>query len=87
MGKVFDALEKFEKERLMRTSVQALRKADLEALLKYDRMTGKLDLFDREIIEDPESPQRLMDNNLVYSDGRLSPKGLNLCEKHEKTLR
>jgi hypothetical protein len=87
MGKFFNALEKFEKERLMRTSVLALRKADLEALLKYDRMTGKLDFFNPEIIKDPESPQRLMDNNLVYSDGRLSPKGLNLCDKHEKTLR
>ena len=87
MGKVFDALEKFEKERLMRTSVLALRKVDLEALLKYDRMTGKLGFFNPEIIKDPESPQRLMDNNLVYSDGRLSPKGLNLCRKHEKTRR
>jgi hypothetical protein len=87
MGKYFNALEKFEKERLMQTSVLTLRKADLEALLKYDRMTGKLDFFNPEIIRDPESPQRLMDNNLVYSDGRLSPKGLDLCNKYEKTLR
>jgi len=84
MGKVFDALEKFEKERLMRASVQKLRKADLDALLKYDRMSGKLDLFNPEIIKDSETPQRLLDNNLVFSDGRLSPKGLIFCKKYEK---
>ncbi len=84
MGKVFDALEKFEKERLMRTSVLKLRKADMNALLKYDRMIGKLDLFNPEIIKDPETPQRLLDNNLILPDGKLSPKGLIFCKKYEK---
>jgi len=84
MGKVFDALEKFEKERLMRESVKKLREGDLDALLKYDRMSGKLDLFNPEIIKDSETPQRLLDNNLVFSDGRLSPKGLIFCKKYEK---
>ena len=84
MGKIFNAFEKYEKERLMRTSVQKLRKADLNALLKYDRTSGKLDLFDPEIIKDPETPQRLLDNNLVFSNGKLSPKGLSLCKKYQK---
>jgi hypothetical protein len=84
MGRFFDALEKFEKERLMRASVQKLRKADLNALLKYNRMIGKLDLFNPEIIKDPETPQRLLDNNLVFPDGKLSPKGLTFCKKYEK---
>jgi len=83
MGKIFDAFEKYEKERLMRTSVQKLRKADLNALLKYDRTSGKLDLFDPEIIKDPETPQRLLDNNLVFSNGKLSPEGLSLCKKYQ----
>jgi hypothetical protein len=84
MGKFFDALEKFEKDRLMRASVQKLRKTDLNALLKYNRMIGKLDLFNPEIIRDPETPQRLLDNNLVFPDGKLSPKGLTFCKKYEK---
>jgi hypothetical protein len=84
MGKFFDALEKFEKERLMGASVQKLRKTDLNALLKYNRMIGKLDLFNPEIIRDPETPQRLLDNNLVFPDGKLSPKGLTFCKKYEK---
>ena len=84
MGKIFDAFEKCEKERLMRTSVQKLRKADLNALLKYDRKNGKLDLFDPEIIKDPETPQRLLDNNLVFANGKLSPDGLSLCKEYQK---
>ncbi len=85
MGKLFDALEKFEKERLMRASVQKLRKADLNALLKYDRMIGKLDLFNPEIIKDPETPQRLLDNNLVFPDGKLSPKGSFFVKSMKRT--
>ena len=84
MGKIFDAFEKYEKERLMRTSVQRLRQADLNALLKYDRTIGKLDLFNPEIIKDPETPQRLLDNHLVFPNGKLSPKGFSLCKKFQK---
>ncbi|MGD8992363.1 MAG: hypothetical protein PVI00_12985 [Desulfobacterales bacterium] len=84
MGKIFDVLEKFEKERLMRASELKLRKADLIALLKYDHSIGKLDLFNSEIIKNPETPQRLLDNNLVFPDGRLSPKGFLLCKKYQK---
>ena len=87
MGKIFDAFEKFEKERLVRTSVLKLRKVDLNALLKYDRRIGKLDLFNTEIIKDPETPQRLLDNNLVFPNGKLSPKGLVLCKKYKKNKR
>ena len=84
MGKIFDAFEKFEKERLVRASVLKLRKVDLNALLKYDRRIGKLDLFNTEIIKDPDTPQRLLDNNLVFPNGKLSPKGLALCKKYQK---
>jgi hypothetical protein len=84
MGKFFDAFEKFEKERLMQASAQKLKKADWKALLKYDRASEKLDLFNLEIIKDPETPQRLLDNNLVLPDGKLSPKGLIYSKEHEK---
>ena len=47
----------------------------MNALLKYDRTSGKLDLFNPEIIKDPETPQRLLDNNLVFPNGKLSPEG------------
>jgi hypothetical protein len=87
MGKIFDAFEKFEKERLVRTSVPKLRKVDLNALLKYDRRAGKLDLFNPEIIKDPETPQRLLDNNLIFPNGKLSPEGLVLCKKYQKNNR
>jgi hypothetical protein len=83
MGKYFSALERFEKERLVESVKPKLKKADYIALIKYDRMTGQLDLYDREIIEDIETPQRLLDNNLIFPDGKLSPAGLSLCNKHE----
>ncbi len=85
MGKFFNALERFEKERLMASVKQELRESDYLALLKYDRVTGKLDIFNREIIKDFETPQRLLDNNLVFPDGRLSTAGLSYCQKYEKT--
>lgn len=84
MGKIFNALERYEKQRLLGSQKQKLMKSDYVALLRYDRATGKLDLFNREIIKDFETPQRLLDNNLVYPDGKLSSKGLKYCKKHEK---
>ena len=42
MGKIFNALEKSEKERLIKSEMHRLKKADYMALLKYDRATGKL---------------------------------------------
>lgn len=85
MGKFYKAFERFEKERLMESVKQKLKKSDYIALLQYDRETGKLDLFNREVIRDIETPQRLLDNNLVFPDGKLSPAGLNFCRKYENT--
>ena len=85
MGKIFNAFEKYEKERLVRTSAQKLRRADVNALLKYDRTSGKLDLFNPEIIKDPETPQRLLDNNLVFPNGKLSPEGFRYVKNIERT--
>lgn len=85
MGKFFNALEKFEKERLGKAVNQRLRKSDYAALLNYDRVTGKLDLHNRDIIKDIETPQRLLDHNLVFPDGKLSPAGLSLCKKHDNS--
>jgi hypothetical protein len=82
MGKFFNALEKFERERLVASVKPKLTKADYLALLKFDRVTGKLDLYDRDIVTDIETPQRLLDNNLIYPNGKLSPAGLSLCEKY-----
>ena len=84
MGKFYKAFEKFEKERLMESAKQKLKKSDYIALLQYDRATGKLDLFNRDVIKDFETPQRLLDNNLVLPDGQLSPEGLSFCKKYEK---
>ena len=84
MGKFYKAFEKFEKERLVESVKQKLKKSDYIALLQYDRVTGKLDLFNREVIRDIETPQRLLDNNLVFPDGKLSPEGLSFCRKYEK---
>ncbi len=44
VGKIFNALEKYKKERRAATRPEKLKPADYEALLHCDRATGKLDL-------------------------------------------
>jgi len=84
MGKFFNAFEKFEKERIIKSAMPKLRQSDCIALLQYDRKTGKLDLFDREIVKDIDTPQRLLDNNLISPDGKLTSKGLIYCQKQQR---
>ena len=84
MGKFFNAFEKYEKERIIKSAQAKLRQSDCVALLQYDRKTGKLDLFDRHIIKDIDTPQRLLDNNLISPDGKLTSKGFIYCQMRQK---
>ena len=84
MGKFFNAFEKYEKERIINSAQPKLRQSDWVALLQYDRKTGKLDLFDRHIIKDIDTPQRLLDNNLISPDGKLTSKGFIYCQMRQR---
>ena len=63
-----------------------LRKTDWQALMKHDRYTGKLDLKSKEIIKDPKSVKRLLDANMIFSDGKLTPEAKRKCAQLMKKL-
>ena len=75
MGKIFNALEKYKKERGTTTRPGKLKPADYEALLQYDWATGKLDLKHPLVLQDPGTVQRLMTYRLIDADGSLTPAG------------
>ena len=75
MGKIFNALEKYKKERGPTRRPQKLKPVDYDALLRYDSSTGKLDLKHPLVIQDPETVQRLMTYRLIEADGSLTPAG------------
>ena len=75
MGKIFNALEKYKKERKANTQPQKLKPCDYEALLQYDWATGKLDLEHPLVIQDQGTVQRLITFRLIESDGSLTPAG------------
>ena len=61
MGKIFNALEKYKKERRATTRTEKLKPGDYEALLQYDWATGKLDLKHPLVIQDPGTVRSLDD--------------------------
>ena len=75
MGKIFNALEKYNKERRVTTRHQKLKPGDYKALLQYDRATGKLDLKHSLVIQDPGTIDRLVTYRLIEADGSLTPAG------------
>jgi len=75
VGKIFNALEKYKKERKATTRPQKLKPGDYEALLQYDWAAGKLDLEHPLVIQDRGTVQRLMTYRLIESDGSLTPAG------------
>jgi len=75
VGKIFNALEKYKKERRATTRPQKLKPADYKTLLQYDRATGKLDLKHPLVTQDPGTVDRLMTYRLIEADGSLTPAG------------
>jgi exopolysaccharide/PEP-CTERM locus tyrosine autokinase len=75
MGKIFNALEKYKKERSASPETEKLKQSDYEALLQYDRVTGKLDLNDPLFNRDPGIFKRLQTYRLIEADGSLTPAG------------
>jgi len=75
VGKIFNALEKYKKERKTTTRPGKLKPGDYEALLQYDRAAGKLDLKHPLGIHDPGTVKRLLTFRLIEADGSLTPAG------------
>ncbi|UCE07134.1 MAG: hypothetical protein JSW07_03605, partial [bacterium] len=87
MGKIYDALEKFRNERKDSISAPALTKKDWDALMQYDRRTGKLNLYNKHIIKDSATIHRLLANKMILPDGTLTSTTKKRCEKMSHQLR
>ena len=95
MGKISDALDKYAKERRTRR-LSRLTRADVDALMAYDRETGHLLAYDAgsgqvgtvsiEILRNKGTLQRLLDNKLITPGGKLTPNGVRYCEQAEKRM-
>ena len=74
MGKIFDALEKFSKERGSAVS-DRIKDSDYEALMQFDDATGRIDIENPKVVKDPAVLKRLKTYRLINDDGTLTPAG------------
>lgn len=65
---------------------EQLKVQDLYVLAKFDEETGKIDLQNRMIVQDPESINRLIEAGLISSNGAITETGLTQARKTKKTL-
>jgi exopolysaccharide/PEP-CTERM locus tyrosine autokinase len=56
-----------------------LSQTDMDLLLEHDPLTRKLDLQHPAIAKDPAIVKRLLDNQMIESDGRLTSQALVRC--------
>jgi exopolysaccharide/PEP-CTERM locus tyrosine autokinase len=75
---------KFEKA--MQTDWALLMNYDRQTgnLLKYDPQTGELDDESRNILQDPATVQRLIDNQMIMPGGWLTPEARRECARLEE---
>ena len=74
MGKIFDALEKFSKERGAAVS-DRIKDSDYKTLMQFDDATGRIDIENPKIAKDPRVIKRLKTYRLINDDGTLTPAG------------
>jgi exopolysaccharide/PEP-CTERM locus tyrosine autokinase len=74
VGKIFDALEKFSKERGDPSSSR-LKDSDYEALMRFDDTTGRIEICDLSVARDRKIFKRLKTFRLINEDGTLTPAG------------
>jgi len=95
LGKIANALGKYAQER-QAAGLPKLTRADRDALLSYNRKTGhilnpdtatgKLGNHSMEELKNRGTLQHLLDHRLIFSNGKLSPKGLAECERLNKLI-
>jgi protein-tyrosine kinase len=99
VGKISKALNKYIRERSESTQTpqlprMALNQADYDSLVNYDRETGHLIKYDRgnghvdghsiEQLREQGTIQRLLDNELIYPGGKLTPRGVDEADRLER---
>jgi len=99
VGKISEALDKFSRERREsalnpQPARMVLTQLDYDALVNYDHETGHLVKYDRnngqvdgrsiELLREQGTIQRLLDNELIYSGGKLTHRGLLEANRLER---
>ena len=58
---------------------EKLTSSDWDVLMQYDRATRKLDVK----MQDADVVRRLLDNDMIFDGGNLTPHALQLCQELE----
>jgi exopolysaccharide/PEP-CTERM locus tyrosine autokinase len=91
VGKISNALEKYRQERKLerRTADRPpeMKPQDWDVLMRYNKKTGKLNLQNRKVIQDPGTINRLLANRMISPDGRLSSTAKRQCKERRQQMR
>jgi uncharacterized protein involved in exopolysaccharide biosynthesis len=70
---------KFKPKKRKAKKDKLLRKSDWDVLVKHDRLTGKVDLRNDAFAKDPDSVSRLLEAEMIFPDGYLTPEARKKC--------
>ena len=87
MGKISNALEKFQAEYHSAALSEPLQPQDIDALLNYNRHNGKLNIDSPSVVKDPASLTRLTAHKMIQPNGKLTKEGIRKCEEVVEDLR
>jgi exopolysaccharide/PEP-CTERM locus tyrosine autokinase len=74
-----EPVAKSDKPEKTSESPEPLLPTDMDLLLEHDPLTRKLDLHHPAIVKDQTIVKRLVDNNMIEDDGKLTPQALVRC--------
>ena len=87
MGKIANALERSQSELYATAAAEPLLPQDLDALLSYNRHTGKMNIVSRSVVQDPTSITRLIAHGMILPSGKVTKQGIRKCEEVMNDLR
>ena len=87
MGKIANALERSQAELYAVAAAEPLLPQDLDALLSYNRHTGKMNIVSRSVVQDPTSVTRLIAHGMILPSGKVTRQGIRKCEEVMNDLR
>ena len=79
MGKIFNAVDKYRKDRFGPSI--GIPASDFEVLKKFNPATGKIDFQNPDIAKYKKGINRLITNGLIHSNGLLTPAGRAMVEE------
>jgi exopolysaccharide/PEP-CTERM locus tyrosine autokinase len=88
LGIYFNILQKNRKKSdADRGSIESLQPADWDALMQYNRRTGKLKISSRDVIKNPGTVGRLIAHKMILAGGEVTFAGKTKCEELSSQVR